>query len=221
MRLTSIFSLGLAISPFACATDVTLNLGDQTWTCSPVASFTERVRSGPLGVPKSLRIEYDLNQKHVRVSREKVAQQFITDIQQIGRSTIESMYIGSVVEVINDANGPGIRWKDISLALSDVWITDASEVKTSSGSGRSQKDKAKGYASFSVREHPTAQGHPNVKEFWPLVKGFEQTFSAMVDQHLSGGFYIPCEIIPGKECPSDDDDIGPFGPTWPIGHKAV
>lgn len=185
---------------------MTFSLGNRTWTCSPVVSPTERTISGPIGVPESLRIEYDLDQKHVRVSRERVAEQFITDIQQIGRATIESKYIGTDVEVINSASGPGIRWKDITLALTDVWITDASEEKTNSGSGRSQKDKAKGYASFSVREHwsgmPLAKGqHPNVKDYLSLVKSFEQTFSAMVDKHGLGGFYIPCELIPGKNVP--------------------
>jgi hypothetical protein len=185
-----------------------------------------RVSSDSIGVPQLLRIEYDLKQKHVRVSREKVAQQFITDIQNIGRATIESKYTGKDVEVINNANGPGLRWKDITLALMEVWLTNATEKKGNSLGGRSQKDTATGYASFSVREHwsgmPISAGeHQNVKEYWTLVKGFEQTFSAMVDKNVPpAAFPIPCELIPGKECPIDEGNIGPFGPTWPIGYKA-
>ncbi|KAJ9664084.1 hypothetical protein H2201_005324 [Coniosporium apollinis] len=152
----------------------------------------------------------------------EVAQQFITDIQNIALATIQNSYPDKHIEVINRPSGPTLQWKDITLALEEVWITTADE-KKSSGFVRKQKDKAAGYARFSVREHwsgmPTSAGvHHNLKEYSQFVAGFEQRFSQLVDSAPGAAFYVPCKIIPGKKCPEDEKDSGPWGPSWPVGY---
>lgn len=188
-------------------------------------STTIRVFSSARGVPKSLRIDYDLSQQHVSVKRETVVNQFITDIQNLGRASIERDYPRAEVEVINGVNGPGLRWKDITLALDEIWITSAHEKKSHHGGARKQRDQAAGYAAFTVREHwsgmPIVLGqHPGVKTYAQISAKFHLLFSAMVDDHVpNAAMPIPCEMIPGQACPIDRDPTTVPFPGYPLGYK--
>lgn len=118
-----------AISPFLGLLDIMMNsLYQSPWKLLLLSTLLSAA-AAQIGIPTSLSIDYDLSQKHVRVSRTRVAQQFITDIQNIALATIQNSYPDKHIEVINRPSGPTLQWKDMTLALEEVWITTADERK--------------------------------------------------------------------------------------------
>lgn len=146
-----------------------------------------------IGLPVNLDIDYNLNSEHVRVSHTRVAEGFITNIQNIGIAKLKSSYPDRHFEVINGVSGPSIQSKDVTLALERYSITEASEEKTKVWGKRKQKNHAKGSAWFSVRDHgsgaPTSSAgeHPNLKQYAQLVAEYAQLYGQLLGQGSSGG----------------------------------
>lgn len=167
-------------------------------------------------------VTFDLRQKHVRVSREKVVNQFLADIQNMAKTQALALYPGKDVFVDNGPGGRGLAWHDITMTLKELWLTDGSEEKTSSSSGRKQRNWAKGYARFAVTEHVSggsAVSDPNAgtPEYGTVFASFSQAYARFTDKHVNAAWYIPCEIT-GGPCPIDRDPI--VGPpvSWPLGY---
>lgn len=170
----------------------------------------------------NLSVPFDLRQKHVRVSREKVVNQFLSDIRAMAVAKATELYPGKDIFVDNGPDGAGLAWHDITMTLKEIWLSDGSEEKTNSSSGRKQRNWAKGYARFEVTEH--VSGGPKVTDpnagrpdYASVFDAFARAYGGFVDKHIKAAFPIPCELT-GGPCPSDRDPI--LGPpvTWPLGY---
>ena len=152
-------------------------------------------------------IKFNLYQKHVSVSRDAVIDQFLVDIMAMGVADVQTHFPDKIIAAINGPSGVPTGRVDLTIALTDLYITEAAEKKKRGSSGsRKQEDWVNGFATFSVRRKghgiPEAESsHPATVKTHPIIHAtFLDKFNRVAGSISTPLVCVPCDKVWGAPC---------------------
>ena len=167
--------------------------------------FALPVLAQDANLPVNHVVVFNLYQKHVSVSGDEVIDTFLRDIMAMGVADVQTMYPDKIIGTINGPTGPPTNRVDMTIALTDLYITAAREKKRSHGR-RSHEDWVGGFATFSVRRKghgvPEAESsHPSTVKTHPVVHAqFMDIFYRIAGSIPTSLVCVPCDKVWGVPC---------------------